>query len=362
MYHLRRAWLLGRAMRAARRRRLPPRTKKILILTSGKLGDLVCLTSAYHAIGTQLGTTVDTVTNRFGPEITAHNPYVGKTFLINQVTPRDLAAQGYSHAFILTPNPELITLCLEAGISMISGLTTPREDFWQRRFDRLLDERYVYCFDVQISEFCLSMLGKVGVRAQSERRELFPSAAETAVAQRFWQEHGLLGVRVIGMCLSAGKTYKLWPVENFARVADGLAEKHAAKILLVGSADDRELARKCTELVKHRDAVADATGQFKLQELAALLKPCVGFISVDTGPLYVADAMGVPVVDIAGPVDCVTQHPIGRYVIVTPPSKPARTEPVRMFHAGTKDEGHFRQMAEAITVEQVTTAIDQLFQ
>ncbi|MDD5110305.1 MAG: glycosyltransferase family 9 protein [Patescibacteria group bacterium] len=358
MYHFRRLWLLYRARRAAQRRSHAPRAQKILILSSGKLGDLVCLTSVCQAIGAQLHATVDAVTNRFGPEIFARNPAVKKIFLINEVAPGDLAAGGYSHAFILTPNPELVTLCLEAGIPQVVGLTTPREDFWQRRFDRLLDEKHVYRFDMQISEFCLSMLGKIGVRAQAERRELFPSPADTVVSQRFWQEHGLTGARVIGMCLSAGKAYKLWPVKNFAQVADYLAEKHSAKILLVGSADDRALAHKFTGLVKHRDAVADATGQFKLLELAALLKPCAGFISVDTGPLYVADAMQVPVVDIAGPVDCVTQHPIGRYVIVTPPEA-HQTEPVQMFHAGTKNERVFRQMAEAVTVEQITAAIRQ---
>ena len=36
------------------------------------------------------------------------------------------------------------------------------------------------------------------------------------------------------------------------------------------------------------------------------------FISVDTGPLYMADAVGVPVVDIAGPADVDELYPLDK--------------------------------------------------
>ncbi len=359
MYHLRLAWLLLvtwlASFRLGRRGE-----RKILILTSGKLGDLVCMTSVFGAIGRQLKTTVDVVTNRFGPELYAGNPYLGKIWALNDVTPAELAAVGYTHAVVFNPNPELVALAARAGIPDRIGITTPRENFWTRAFERFLQERHVYTFNVQAVEFYQTMLASLGCQPEPERRELFPSVADLQQAETFWQERGLSGKFVVAMCLGAGKAYKLWPMERFAVVADYLVEKYGAKILLVGGPADTAYAHELAGRVKQREAVVDATGKFKLLEQAAVLAQCRLFVSVDTGPLYIADTMGVPVVDIAGPADCVTQHPIGRYIILHPASKEQYGDMAVAFHSGSENEDRYRKMTEAVRVDQVTTAIDDL--
>lgn len=362
MYHLHLAWLLLQTWLASRTRRpsASPRERKILILTSGKLGDLVCMTSLYHAMHRQLHTSVDIVANRFGPVLYAGNPAVGKLLLLGEVTPAILAKELYSHAVILNPNPELVALAVQAGILYRSSITTPRENFWTRAFEHFLQERHVYRFDQQAVEFYQTMLGSLGVKPEPERRGLFPSAADRQRAKMFWQERGISGKFVVGMCLGAGKAYKLWPVERFAAVADYVVEKYSAKILLVGGAADQAYSHELADHMRSKDAIVDATGQFKLLEQAAVLEPCRLFVSVDTGPLYIADAMGVPVVDIAGPADCVTQHPIGRYKILYPPDKEQYGEMAKSFHSGSENEARYRKMTEAITVEHVIVVIDQL--
>lgn len=360
MHHLHLAGLLLRTWLAS----FPhgrPGERRILFLSSGKLGDLVCLTSLYGAVGRQLKTKVDVVTNRFGPELYGGNPCIGKVWVLNDVAPADLAVAGYTHAVILNPNPELVALTVRAGIPYRIGITTPREIFWTRVFERFLQERHVYHYDRQVVEFYQTMLGSIGVRPEPERRELFPPQTAVAVAQTFWQERGLAGNRVVGMCLSAGKQYKLWPVERFVCAADYLVEKYGAKILLVGSPADSAYSHELADRVQHRETVVDATGKFGLLELAALLKPCALFVSADTGPLHIADTMGVPVVDIAGPADCVTQHPIGKYIIVHPKKMEQLGEPAVAFHAGSENEEQYRKMTEAVTVEQVTDAVNQLW-
>jgi len=204
------------------------------------------------------------------------------------------------------------------------------------------------------------MLATLGLKPEPERRELFPSAANRQRAKTFWQEYGLDGKFVVGMCLGAGKAYKLWPVERFRAVADYLVEKYSAKIILVGSGQDKERSAALVAAVKHREAMVDATGQFKLLEQAAVLHLCRLFVSVDTGPLYIADTMGVSVVDIAGPADCITQHPIGRYKILHPANKEQYGNMAVAFHSGSEHEERYIKMADAVTVEQVTRAVDDL--
>ncbi|MDO8559893.1 MAG: glycosyltransferase family 9 protein [bacterium] len=361
MFHLQRAWLLLQTFAASLRPQHPAAPKKILVLTTGKLGDLVCLTSVFGAVGRQLQTTVDVVANRFGPELFAGNPHIGAVWVLNDTSPSALAARRYSHAVILNPNPELVALAVRAGIPHRIGISTPRENFWTRVFERFLRERHVYRYDQQqVPEFSQRLLSTLGVQPEPERRELFPSDADRRTAQVFWREQGLVGQTVVAMCLGAGKAYKLWPVERFAEVADHLAENYRAKILLVGSDGDKERSAAMAAAVKHHEAVVDATGQFKLLELAAVVQPCKLFIAADTGPLHVADTMKVPVVDIAGPADCVTQHPIGKYRILHPQGKERYGEMAVAFHSGSEHEERYAKMAGAVTVKQVIDAIHEL--
>lgn len=359
MYHLRLARLFFATWLASFRPRRHGE-RKILFLSSGKLGDLVCKTSVVGAIGRQLKTSVDVVTNRFGPELYAGNPNIGNIWVFNDTTPGKLAAAGYTHAVILNPNPALVALAVRAGIPYRIGITTPREQFWTRLFERFLQERHVYYYDRQVLEFYQTMLESLGVKPEPERRELFPSAADRQRAEQFWQEHGLVSQFIVGMCLGAGKPYKLWPMERFAAVADYVVKKYGAKIILVGGTQDLAYSHELARLVKYKDAIVDATGKFKLLEQAALLEPCQLFVSVDTGPLYIADTMGVPIVDIAGPADCVSQHPIGRYIILHPADKEQYGDMAVSFHSGSENEERYKQMTEAITVGQVTDAINEL--
>src|SRR3989338_2378149 len=362
MYHFRRARLLLQTVfaRFVVRRQRRGSERKVLVLFSGKLGDLVCLTSVFHAIFAQKNFSVDAVVNGFGAELYAGNPAISKLYSINEVTPQALAQQHYTHAYIFNPNPEFIALCVRAGIPFLAGVTTPREDFWQRQFDRFLTERYVYRFDRQAVEFYQTMLSAIGVKPEPERRELFPQPADRSAAEQFWKAENLLGQWVCALCLGAGKAYKLWPVKHFAQVADHLVERYGAKILLIGSAGDHPRSQELVGCMRNRDAVIDATGHFKLLELAAVLQRCGLFVSVDTGPLHIAYTMGIPVVDIAGPADGVTQHPIGRYVLLHPECMGNLGEPAVAFHSGSEHEERFRAMAEAVTVEQVTAAICKL--
>lgn len=359
MYHLHLAQLLLQTWLASfhRGRR---GERKILFLSSGKLGDLVCKTSLYSVIGRQLNTQVDVITNRFGPELYAGNPHIGKVWVLNNTAPADLATTGYTHAIILNPNPELIALAVRAAIPYRVGITTPREKFWARAFERFLQERHVYRYDRQVLEFYQTMLSSLGVKPEAERRELFPSAADRQHADQFWQEQGLAGKFIVGMCLGAGKAYKLWPLQRFAAVADCMVERYRARIVVFGSKADRTYSHELAELVQHRDVMVDAAGQLTLLQLAAVVAKCRLFVSVDTGLLHIADTMGVPVVDIAGAADCISQHPIGRYRILHPPDKAQYGDMAVAFHSGSENEERYRKMTEAISVEQVITAIDQM--
>jgi N-acetylglucosaminyldiphosphoundecaprenol N-acetyl-beta-D-mannosaminyltransferase len=88
-----------------------------------------------------------------------------------------------------------------------------------------------------------------------------------------------------------------WEPEKFAAVADALAERHNAQIVLVGGAGDDTAAVKAAM----RSPVLDVTGKTTLGQLAALLEDCSLFIGADSGVMHIAAAANTPVVAIFGP-------------------------------------------------------------
>ena len=114
---------------------------------------------------------------------------------------------------------------------------------------------------------------------------------------------------IIGMSVTVGNKIKQWDLSKFASLADLLVERARAKIIFTGSADDRPMVEKVQQTMQNKSVTA--AGFFKLYELPALLKNFKLFISVDSGPLYIANALNVPVVDIGGSGDIQEQAPSG---------------------------------------------------
>ena len=81
-------------------------------------------------------------------------------------------------------------------------------------------------------------------------------------------------------------------------MADELAEKRGARILIFGAADERHLAREIAGQMRHTPVVC--SGLTSLGQLMALIKDCSLFITNDSGPMHLAAALDVPQIAIFG--------------------------------------------------------------
>lgn len=86
-----------------------------------------------------------------------------------------------------------------------------------------------------------------------------------------------------------------WPAERFAVLADALAE-FGACIAINGSADEATLVGDVRRAMRH-DAV-DLAGKLSLRGLAGLMSRAALVVSNDTGPLFLAEAVGAATVGI----------------------------------------------------------------
>lgn len=96
-------------------------------------------------------------------------------------------------------------------------------------------------------------------------------------------------------------TSKRWPVQKYAELARLLQEREKATILITGSAGEGEVAESISLLLRKKPI--NLCGKTNLRLLVGLISQASLFISNDSGPMHIANALKVPVVAIFGPTD-----------------------------------------------------------
>ncbi|MBU1693688.1 MAG: glycosyltransferase family 9 protein [Verrucomicrobia bacterium] len=102
---------------------------------------------------------------------------------------------------------------------------------------------------------------------------------------------------------------KNWPADLFYDVARGLQEQAGASVLLFGAPEDRET---CTAIARGLSGhILDLCGRTSLVELGGWMAGVDLVISVDSGPMHIAAALGRPVLALFGPTDPARTGPYG---------------------------------------------------
>jgi hypothetical protein len=134
-----------------------------------------------------------------------------------------------------------------------------------------------------------------------------PGAARWPTASRARRARGGRARRpLIGIHAGAHAPARCWPAERFAVVADHLAQRFGAQIVLTGGPGEEEIAQAVAAGTMRAGRAAPAlnvAGQTSLGGLAALIDRLDLFIANDTGPAHLADALGTPSVTLFGPAD-----------------------------------------------------------
>ncbi len=89
---------------------------------------------------------------------------------------------------------------------------------------------------------------------------------------------------------SPGRPEKRWPHSRFARLANRLADRGLASVL-VGTRAEADANR---EIAAASASVVDLTGRTSLDQLAALARRAEGAVGNDTGPMHLAALVGCP--------------------------------------------------------------------
>jgi ADP-heptose:LPS heptosyltransferase len=125
-----------------------------------------------------------------------------------------------------------------------------------------------------------------------------------------------VGERLVVLHPGTGGPAKLWLPERWAAVADTLAGG-AARLLITGGPGEEPLVEAVAAQMRTRPLTL--AGQTSVGQLAALLRRAALVLGVDSGPLHLAAAQGVPTLHLYGPGDDRRFGPWGdpaRHVVV----------------------------------------------
>jgi ADP-heptose:LPS heptosyltransferase len=146
-----------------------------------------------------------------------------------------------------------------------------------------------------IVDLTLRLAGR-GIHDRSKRLEISAVDAEWAGAEI--ERQGLAEQRCVGLFFGANQPAKVWPAPRTLEFCRALPARFPGVmfLLLVGPQEREAIAQLVGQLdasTAARFRVFTAGG---LGGQAALMRHCEAMVSTDSGPMHMADALGVPIV------------------------------------------------------------------
>lgn len=110
----------------------------------------------------------------------------------------------------------------------------------------------------------------------------------------------------------AEMSWKRWPSEYFAKIADMLIDKYKIKVIILGAASEKTLGNQINKMMKH--SAINLMGSTTIKQAAAVLERSKMVICNDSGLMHISAAVGSHVFALYGPTDYVRTSPIGENI------------------------------------------------
>lgn len=122
---------------------------------------------------------------------------------------------------------------------------------------------------------------------------------------------------------------KEWPISHFTELCQRLVND-GQEVVLMGAPSDQEKGQAISQGLASPH-LFDMTGHTSLTELIELIRHSKLYISADTGPLHLANALKKPLISMYGTTSPERTGPYGGnhvHIIVSPTSRATATEPL----------------------------------
>ncbi len=200
---------------------------------------------------------------------------------------------------------------------------------------------------------CAEICRGLGIPVADPAPQVITSARDEARTNRILAEQGLPRSGFVLLNPFSRWKSKSWPVDCLVQVIARLRHLLNVPIVLTGGADDREAAGSVQARLAP-DPLPSLVGRMTLGEALCALRRARLVVSVDSGPMHAAAALGVPTVALFGPTHPERTGPwgAGHRVLQArrPPSHHAyRTDPEGAYMAALAPETVSAAVLAALT-------------
>ena len=205
----------------------------------------------------------------------------------------------------------------------------------------------------------LKLLNALGIKEKTDYLEKIKYPSKDKEKVELFLKKNNMGKNdfIIGVCPGSGPTVKerRWPKKRFAELADELVSNYNAKIIFVGSREEKELVKEIQAMMVQSSIDGSGTS---LSQLTALIDKCKLFISNDTGPMHIAAAQGIKTIGLFGPETPVIFAPYGKGNISI--FKGISCSPCIKIYKGRHIKCKDNKCMKAIKVEDVLMAVEKI--
>ena len=134
------------------------------------------------------------------------------------------------------------------------------------------------------------------------------AAADFAVEALLKKEKAQSRELLVGLFPGAGHVGRIWPLENFAELADHLIRNDKVRVVVFAGPEEREMVGRMRTLFPPTTIFFD---RLTIPQLASAQARLTLFVSNDTGPAHIAAAVGTPVIVLLDRPDPHSFTPVG---------------------------------------------------
>jgi heptosyltransferase-2 len=269
-------------------------------------GDLLFTTPAIRAVKHSFPEArLFYLTGKYSQFIPQHNPHIDETIIVEppfEINGSFAAFKSFIRgvAAIARNDFDLVVsfhraravsaMCKLGGAGKVAGFSTAKPFV-----------SYATDFDYDKHEVLrnIDLVSAFGVKPDGEQMEYITTAYEDEQASDLLSQHKIPDKYVIiipGGGENPGTTMhiKRWPTEYFKEICDFIRQHYNLPVVAVGGPSEKELAESI-------GADYNLAGLTTFAGLAPILKRAALVISNDSGPLYLASAVGARTIGIYGP-------------------------------------------------------------
>jgi ADP-heptose:LPS heptosyltransferase len=139
----------------------------------------------------------------------------------------------------------------------------------------------------------LHLLSELQTDVHEDALELWLSDEDERFANQVLASSG--AESFVALSPGAGSPRRIWPIERYVEVGRWLVDRGARLVVVGGPGDEG----RGEQLRRIGGDVIDLTNRATVRETAAVLARCSLFCGNDSGPMHLAAAVGVPIVEVS---------------------------------------------------------------